>query len=63
MMTSLQQLISGSSPAWLFAKIAHNARLIQEGTIEFSCLYMYLNHGFDINKIIFIPLRSAVQNL
>lgn len=62
MMTSTQQLISGSSPAWLFAKIAHNARLIQEGTIEFSCLYMYLDHGFDINKIIFIPLRSAVQN-
>lgn len=63
MMTSTQQLISGSSPAWLFSKIAHNARLIQEGTIEFSCLYMYLDHGFDINKIIFIPLRSAVQNL
>lgn len=63
MMTSTQQLISGSSPAWLFGKIAHNARLIQEGTIEFSCLYMYLDHRFVINKTIFIPLRSAVQNL
>lgn len=63
MMTSTQQLIPGSSPAWLFAKIAHNARLIQDGTIEFSCLYMYLDHGFDIDRIIFILLRITDQHL